>query len=81
MLDPYLGLGVAADSSHEPPEGNDLLVGDHVLQILGGAVQGHGFDGLGCLTGVLEVDPKVGAFSLGRLGGIVRLDGVASHDF
>ena len=47
MLDHYLGLGVATNSSHEPPEGDDLLVGDHVLQILGGAVQGHGFDGLG----------------------------------
>ena len=81
MSDHYLGLGVAANSSHEPPEGDDLLVSDHVLQILGGAVQGHGFDGLGCLTGVLEVNPQVGAFSLGRLGGIVRLDGVASHDF
>ena len=54
-----LGLGVTAYTSHEPPEGDDLLVRDHVLQILGGAVQGHGLDGLGCLPGVLEVDPQV----------------------
>ena len=41
-----LGLGVATNTSHEPPEGNNLLVGDHVLQILVGAVQGHLLDGL-----------------------------------
>merc|ERR1719370_2310119 len=74
-----LGLGVAANSSHEPPEGDDLLMGDHVLQILGGAVEGHGLDGLGCLASVLEVNPQVGALGLGRLGGIVRLDSVTSH--
>ena len=50
---------MTTDASHEPPEGDDLLVRDHVLQILGGAVQGHGLDGLGCLAGVLEVDPQV----------------------
>ena len=72
---------MAANSTHEPPEGDDLLVRDHVLEILGGAVQGHGLDGLGCLAGVLEVNSQVGAFRLGRLGGIVRLNCVASHDF
>ena len=43
----YLGLGVTTNASHEPSEGNNLLVGNHVLQILGGTVQGHGLDGLG----------------------------------
>ena len=41
-------------------------MGDHFLQILSGAVEGHGLDGLGRLPGVLEVNPEVGA--LGRLG-------------
>ena len=77
----HLGLGVTADTAHEPPEGNDLLVGDHVLQILGGTMQGHGLDGLGCLASVLEVNPQVGTLGLSRLGGIVRLDSVTSHDF
>ena len=75
----HLGLGVTANSSHEPPEGDDLLVSHDVLQILGGAVQGHGLDGLGCLAGVLEVNPQVGALGLSGLGGIVRLAGVTSH--
>ena len=34
---------------------------------------------LGCLPGVLEVDPQVGALGLGALGGVVRLDGVPTH--
>ena len=42
------------------PEGDDLLLGDDVLEVLGGPVEGHGLDGLGCLTGVLEVNPQVG---------------------
>ena len=42
------------------PEGDDLLLGDDVLEVLGGPVEGHGLDGLGCLSGVLEVNPQVG---------------------
>ena len=62
-----LGLGVAADTSHEPPEGDDLLVTNHVLEILGGAVERHRLDGLGCLASVLEVNPQVGALCKSKL--------------
>ena len=75
----HLGLGVTADSPHEPPEGDDLLVGHNILQILRGAVERHRLDGLGCLAGVLEVNPQVGALGLGGLGGVVRLNSVTSH--
>ena len=43
------------------PEGNDLLLGDDVLEVLGGPVEGHGLNGLGCLPSVLEVNSQVGA--------------------
>ena len=43
------------------PEGNDLLLGDDVLEVLGGPVEGHGLDGLGCLPRVLEVNSQVRA--------------------
>jgi hypothetical protein len=56
-------------------------VGDDALQILGGTVQGHGLDGLGCLPGVLEVDPEVGTLGIGRLGRIIRLNIIATHGF
>merc|ERR1719483_598145 len=74
-------LGVATDTSHEPSEWDDLLVGDHVLQIFGGAVEGHSLDGLGCLPGILEVNPQVGSLGLCGLGGIVRFNSVATHGF
>lgn len=41
-----LGLGMTTNTAHESSEGNNLLVGNNVLQILGGAVQRHGLDGL-----------------------------------
>ena len=47
-------LSVPADASHEPPEGDDLLLVDDVLQVGGGPVQGHPLDGLGRLAGVLR---------------------------
>merc|ERR1712172_192121 len=50
-----VGLCVATNSSHETPEGDDLLLGDNILEVLGGPVEGHGLDGLGCLPCVLEV--------------------------
>ena len=43
---------------HLPPEGDDLLLGDDVLEVGLGPVQRHLLDGLGCLAGVLEVDPE-----------------------
>ena len=69
------------NTSHEPSEGDNLLMGDDILQILGGAIQGHTLDGLGSLPGVLEVDPEVGTLGLGRLGGIIRFYGITTHGF
>ena len=40
-----------------PSKGNDLLLGDDVLEVGFGPVQRHLLDGLGCLAGVLEVNP------------------------
>ena len=36
-------------------------------------------DSLGRFAGIFEVDSKVRAFSLAALGGIFRLNGIASH--
>ena len=47
---------MAADAAHEPPERDDLLHADYVLEVLRGAVQGHLLDGLGGLAGVLHWD-------------------------
>merc|ERR1719429_388044 len=74
-----VGLGVPSYSSHETPEGDDLLLGNDILEVLGGPVKGHGLDGLGCLPCVLEVHPQVGALGLGTLGGIIRLNCVTTH--
>jgi len=74
-----VGLGMPSNSSHETPERDDLLLGDDVLEVLGGPVKGHGLDGLGCLPCVLEVNPQVGALGLGTLGGIVRFNCVTAH--
>jgi len=53
------GLSVATNTTHKPPEGDDLLLGDDVLQVGLGPVEGHLLDGLGRLPGVLEVAPEV----------------------
>ena len=45
---------MASDASHEPPEGDDFLLFDHVLKVGDGAGQGHALDGLGCLAGILQ---------------------------
>merc|ERR1712130_282423 len=55
-----VGLGMSSNSSHETPERDDLLLGDDVLEVLGGPVKRHSLDGLGCLPCVLEVIPQVG---------------------
>jgi len=49
------------------------------LEVLGGPVEGHGLDSLGCLPRVLEVNSQVGALGLSTLGGIVRLNCVTTH--
>ena len=54
----YSHLRVAADAAHEPPEGNDLLLGDDVLEVLRGTVQRHLLDRLGRLAGVLHWDDE-----------------------
>ena len=43
-----------ADATHKPSEGNDLFLGNDVLEVPGGTVQGHLLDGLGRLAGVLR---------------------------
>ena len=40
-------------TSHEPSEGNDFGLVQNILQVGCSTVQGHLFDGLGCLSGVL----------------------------
>ena len=62
---------MASDASHVPPEGDDLLLGDDVLQVGHGAVQGHLLDGLGRLAGVLKEDDQL---KIGdrRFAGVLR---------
>ena len=48
-----LSLSMSADTSHEPSEGNDFGLVQNILQVGCSTVQGHLFDGLGCLSGVL----------------------------
>ena len=62
-------LGVSTDASSEPAEGDDLLLGDDVLQVGDGAVQVHLLDGLGCLAGVLQ-DTREKMIRAGVVGGL-----------
>ena len=48
-----LSLSMSADTSHKPSEGNDFGLVQNILQVSCSTVQGHLFDGLGCLPGVL----------------------------
>ena len=48
-----LGLSMSSNASHEPSEGNYLLLVDHILEVRGSTVKRHLLDGLSCLTGVL----------------------------
>ena len=52
-------LSVPADAAHEPPEGDDLLHGDDVLEVDVGPGQVHALDGLGRLAGVLKEDDQL----------------------
>ena len=45
---------MTTDASHEPPEGNDFLLVNDVLQVGGGPVKRHLLDGLSRLAGVLD---------------------------
>ena len=44
---------MATDTTHESSERNDFLLGDDVLEVSRGAVQGHTLDSLSRLAGVL----------------------------
>merc|ERR1719244_1628017 len=54
-----ISLSMTSNSTHKPPERNDLLMSDNILQIFGGTVQRHGLDSLSCLSSILEVNPQV----------------------
>merc|ERR1712198_440367 len=54
-----ISLSMTSNSTHKPPERNDLLMSDNILQIFGGTVQRHRLDSLSCLSGILEVNPQV----------------------
>ena len=47
-------LSVPTDTSHVPPERNDFLLLDHILEVGGCPVECHALDGLSRLAGVLE---------------------------
>lgn len=74
-----LGLGAATDSAVEAPEGNALLMGDHVLQVGDRALQGHLLDGVCGLAGVLEVHAEVGASRFARFCGDFGFSRVSAH--
>lgn len=63
----HLGLGTTAHTAAETAKGDALLLLHHVGQVALGLEEGHPFDGLGGLTGVLEVDTQVVALGLASL--------------
>ena len=66
-------LSVSADSTHESPHGDNLLLHNDILQGLGGLPQVHSLDGLGNLPGGLEVGPQVESSGFHRCKqGLVR---------
>merc|ERR1719461_1352251 len=79
---PHFGGAIHLDVLNDQVIGVETLVlgvALGVLEVLGGPVEGHGLDGLGCLPSVLEVNSQVGALGLSTLGGIVRLNCVTTH--
>ena len=50
---------MTADTAHKPPERDNLLHVDDVLEVRRGTVQRHLFDRLGSLAGVLHWDDQV----------------------
>ena len=66
-------LCVSADSSHKPPHGDDLLLDNNILQVLGGLSQVHSLDGLGNLPGGFEMGPQVESSGFHRCKQRVRL--------
>ena len=69
-----LGLSVSTNTTHEPPERNDFLLGHDVFQVGCGPVEWHFLDGLSCLPCVLRkkadhhpVARRFADHSIGRL--------------
>ena len=63
------------------PEGNDFGLVQNILQVGCSTVQRHLFDGLGCLSGVLEMTTQIWTSSFGCFGSIIGFGSVSSHDF
>lgn len=61
-----LGLGVAADTTGELSEGNNLLVFKTVLHVLDGSVDLHALGGTGHFVSVLEVGAEIANSALSR---------------
>ncbi len=52
-------LCLSPNATVEPPEGDNLLLLNDILQVLGGLPYIHALDSLGGLSRVLEVNPEV----------------------
>ena len=50
---------MSADTTHEPSHGDDLLLGDNILEVLASFPQMHPLDSLSDFSGGLEVSPQV----------------------
>merc|ERR1719427_1042457 len=74
-----LGLCTSSRSIVKTTEWNTTLFVDNILQVLGSTTDVKTFNSLSCLTGVLEVDTKIGSPSLTRLCGILGLSRISSH--
>merc|ERR1719508_576595 len=74
-----LTLGMSAYSAHKSSEGNNLFLSHDILQVSLGSVQRHLLYSLGCLSGVLEVNPEICSLCLCAFCSIIRLTGVTTH--
>ena len=75
----FFSLCGSAYTSVEAPEGDCLFVFTDVVEVAEGLSEGHAVDCLGRLASVFEMNSKIGATSLGRLGRVDRRCCVSDH--
>jgi hypothetical protein len=72
-------LGVVTGTSSESSEGNDGLVGDHILHVFYGLEQVQSSARSGCFIRVLKVSSQVLNFALSRLRWLCWLATIFDH--
>ncbi len=75
-----LGLGLAANAGGEVTEGHNVLVRNHIVQVLLRLLEALALDGIARLNRVLKVNAEVRALGLGDLLVLGGLNAVFPHD-